>query len=64
MCIAQYDVCHHFPTVVIQNENKKSLYLCEVLLVRGFLNTTNVHPAAIHKHIVQCMESVKWTEKM
>jgi len=34
---------------------------CQVI---GFLNTKNVHPAEIHKHIVQCMKNVKWTKKM
>jgi hypothetical protein len=46
-------------TIAIQNENRKSRYLCEVLPVIGFLNTKNVHPAEIHKRIVQCMEIMK-----
>jgi len=60
MCIAQYGVTIFPPiTAVIQNDNQKSSYLCEELPVIGILNTKNVHPAEIHKHIFQCMEKVK-----
>jgi len=60
MFIAQFSFTIYPPiTVVIQNDNQKSRYLCEVLPVTGFLNTKNVHPAEIHKGIFQCMEKVK-----
>jgi hypothetical protein len=65
MCITQYgDIIFPPITVVIENENQKTHYLCEVLPVIGFLNTKIVHRAEIHKHIVQCMENVKGTKKM
>jgi hypothetical protein len=48
-------------TVVIQNENQNPA-TCEVLPVTGFLNTKNIHAAEIHKHVVQCVESVKCGE--